>query len=68
MTDMECYGCESGCDFDGAHRDLNGNYYPNCATIAAELERHSANICHELENMNNKESEPETTDSIETKI
>lgn len=35
----ECLGCETGCDYDGAHRDDTGNYHPACGTKAAQLEQ-----------------------------
>ena len=39
----DCLGCETGCDADGPHRIFNGNYHPNCCTLAAEKER--ADFC-----------------------
>lgn len=36
----ECPGCETGCDYDGAHRDDTGMYHPACCTKAAEIEQH----------------------------
>jgi len=38
-SDDECLGCDTGCDYDGSHRDESGNYHPNCCTRAAEIER-----------------------------
>lgn len=32
----ECLGCETGCDYDGSHRDESGNYHPACCSRAAE--------------------------------
>ena len=38
----ECPGCETGCDYEGAHRDDTGKYHPACSTKAAEKEAKKA--------------------------
>lgn len=48
MSDLdECIGCETGCDYDGSHRDEYGNYHPACASRAAQLDRLSKSS-HEI--------------------